>query len=85
MTEVPLTAAAVVFLIAYSWQVLAQPPAEVDFWLQVVEWATWGLFVVDYAVRLKLADGEAAGSFTTCWIWPWWRCRSCVPCGCYAS
>lgn len=56
LSEAPLTVAAVIFLAAYSWQVLAQPPPDVDLWLQIVEWITWAAFLIDYVMRLKLAD-----------------------------
>ena len=56
VSEIPLTAAAVIFLLAYSWQVLTQPPPHLDLTLQLVEWLTWALFAVDYAVRLNLAQ-----------------------------
>ena len=51
----PLMGAALIFLAAYSWQVLAQPPPQVDRWIEVVQWVTWGVFLVDYVVRLVLA------------------------------
>lgn len=56
LSEVPLTVAAVIFLAAYSWQVLAQPPPTLDRSLQVIEWATWAAFLIDYAMRLSLAQ-----------------------------
>ena len=48
--------AAVMFLAAYSWQVLDQPRPTVDRWIQVVEWVTWGAFLIDYGTRLRLAE-----------------------------
>ncbi len=56
LSEVPLTVAAVVFLAAYTLQVLSRPPARFDRWLDLVEWLTWSVFLVDYVVRLRLAE-----------------------------
>jgi voltage-gated potassium channel len=55
ISDVPLTVAAVVFLVAYSLQVLARSKGATDGWLQAVEWVTWGAFAGDYFVRLRLA------------------------------
>jgi hypothetical protein len=53
-TEWPLAAVAVVFLIAYSVQVLARPQARMAAAMELVIWITWGLFFIDYFVRLYL-------------------------------
>jgi voltage-gated potassium channel len=50
-----MTVAAIVFLVAYSCQVLIQPTGAADRWLQIIEWITWAAFVVDYVVRFGLA------------------------------
>jgi voltage-gated potassium channel len=53
----PLTLAAVLFLVAYAWPIL-----DTDLspgWRAVCHttaWLAWALFVIDYAVRLVLAD-----------------------------
>lgn len=54
-TEWPLAAAAGAFLVLFSIQVLAPRPAHeaYEFWL--VDWFIWGLFMLDYVVRLYLA------------------------------
>ena len=52
-TEWPLAVAALVFLGAYSVQVLAHP--RFDASMDVVMNVTWAMFVVDYLVRLVLA------------------------------
>lgn len=55
MTEWPLTAAALVFLIAYAWQVLGEPTGAPR---AVAEWTmnlTWAVFVVDYIISLSLS------------------------------
>ncbi|HEY3549052.1 MAG TPA: potassium channel family protein [Propionicimonas sp.] len=54
--DVPLTATAVLFLAAYAIPILRTDLASP--WPQVcafVRWAAWGLFLVDYVVRLLLA------------------------------
>ncbi|NMM23265.1 MAG: two pore domain potassium channel family protein [Phycicoccus sp.] len=54
--EWPLTGAAVLFLVAYAWPILAPdlaPPWPEVF--RLTTWGTWGLFVVDYVVRLALS------------------------------
>ena len=54
--EWPLTAAALLFLTSYSWEVLqpdlATPVLRV---LRVVDYLTWGVFVVDYVGQVVLA------------------------------
>jgi voltage-gated potassium channel len=52
----PLTALAVLFLAGYAWQVLdtsLDPAARVA--IDVALWIIWGLFAVDYLVRIGLA------------------------------
>ena len=56
--EWPLAAAAVLFLVLFSRQVLAQPQGREAHIIWAVDWAIWGLFVVDYVVRLCLADNR---------------------------
>ena len=56
--EWPLAAAAVLFLVLFSRQVLAQPQGREGHIVWAVDWAIWGLFVVDYVVRLCLADNR---------------------------
>jgi voltage-gated potassium channel len=55
-SEWPLTAASVVFLVAYAWPVL--DPGIASSWRRVclvLVWATWLLFVADYGARLALS------------------------------
>jgi voltage-gated potassium channel len=56
-TEWPLMIAAVVFLAAYAVPILNP---DLPSWLldscRSLSWVTWGIFVVDFAVRLFLAD-----------------------------
>jgi hypothetical protein len=58
-TDWPLMVAAVVFLAAYAVPVLAP---DLPAWLldlcRWLIWITWGIFVVDIAVRLALTDGR---------------------------
>ncbi|HYX98276.1 MAG TPA: ion channel [Mycobacterium sp.] len=56
--EWPLAAAAVLFLVLFSRQVLAQPQGREAHIVWAVNWAIWGLFLVDYVVRLCLADNR---------------------------
>ncbi|MET3804232.1 voltage-gated potassium channel [Nakamurella sp. UYEF19] len=63
ISDGPLMTAAIVFLAAYSWQVLGRPHPDVDDWLEIVEWITWAAFLIDYVMRLKLADPRAQ------WFW----------------
>ena len=51
---------AVIFLAAYSVRVLAEPTGHLDTALNSIIWATWGLFLVDYAVRLYLAPDRGS-------------------------
>jgi voltage-gated potassium channel len=55
LTEWPLVAASLVFLAAYSVQVIAHLPASGVHWTEILIWATWGAFVIDYAMTLYLA------------------------------
>jgi len=56
--EWPLAVAAVLFLVLFSRQVLAQPQGREAHIVWVVDWVIWGLFVVDYVVRICLADNR---------------------------
>jgi voltage-gated potassium channel len=59
--EWPLTITAVVFLAAYAAPILR--PDMVNPWpiiCQVVTWAAWALFLVDYVTRLALSRDRAA-------------------------
>jgi voltage-gated potassium channel len=54
--EWPLALAALLFLAAYSVEVLATPAGAAAVAVRIVSMASWLMFVVDYAVRLCLAD-----------------------------
>lgn len=55
-TDIPLTILAAAYLGVYAVQVLATRPGQ-GLWtgLDVALWAVWGVFVVDYFVRVTLA------------------------------
>lgn len=57
----PLTVAAVLFLAAYAWPILV--PALRAPWpdvFQAVAWIAWGMFALDYLVRLALSRSRRA-------------------------
>jgi len=57
----PLTIAAVLFLIAYAAPILKPDlPSPLPTVCQLVTWAAWALFVVDYTARLALSRDRAA-------------------------
>ena len=54
--EWPLTAAAVIFLMAYAWPILRPDlPTPWTTAFRGVTWVAWAMFVVDYTVRLYLS------------------------------
>jgi voltage-gated potassium channel len=53
--EWPLATVAVIFLAAYSGQVLAHPQGHWKAAIEISLWVTWGVFAVDYFARLGLA------------------------------
>ncbi len=56
-TEWPLTGAAALFLAVYAWPIIdPHLPAPIDRACRLVQWVTWIAFVIDYVVRLVLAD-----------------------------
>ncbi len=56
--EWPLAAAALLFLGLFSAQVLARPQGREAYVLWLVSWIVWGLFILDYVVRLYLASNR---------------------------
>ena len=56
--EWPLAVAATIFLAIYSVQVLVDPQGRVNDALEIVLGITYVLFVIDYLVRLTLADNR---------------------------
>jgi voltage-gated potassium channel len=61
--EWPLAAIALVFLGAYTVQVLAQPHGQVELWVDIVTTVCWAAFAIDYFTRLWLADDRRS------WFW----------------
>lgn len=56
-TEVPLLLLAVAFLVAYAWPILdPEIHRNLETSLNVLSWAIWGAFFLDFAIRLGLAD-----------------------------
>ncbi|MFE6254700.1 hypothetical protein [Agromyces sp. NPDC057865] len=51
LTEWPLAAAALAFLVAYSWQVIGNLTGPDAVLAETVIWTTWGLFLADYLAR----------------------------------
>jgi voltage-gated potassium channel len=56
--EWPLAAAALLFLGVFSVQVLVRPQGHEAYVLWAVDWAIWGLFILDYVARLCLATNR---------------------------
>jgi voltage-gated potassium channel len=56
ITEWPLTVAAVLFLVAYAWEVLGHLTGAAGAIAEVVINTTWVLFVLDYLTNLLLAE-----------------------------
>lgn len=54
--EWPLTLAAVLFLAAYAIQIIARPGGLLNLSCEIVLVAMWAVFVVDYVVRLAIAQ-----------------------------
>lgn len=55
-TEWPLVGAALVFLVTYSIQVIADVPERHSGLFNAIIWASWAVFAVDYIVNLVLAE-----------------------------
>ena len=56
--EWPLAAAALIFLVLFSVQVLGRPQGREAHVLWLISWIVWGLFILDYVVRLYLASNR---------------------------
>ncbi|WP_423184505.1 potassium channel family protein [Arthrobacter sp. NyZ413] len=57
--EWPLVIAAVLFVVAYSVQVIGNVPERAAGPIEAIVWITWALFVVDYLANLALAPAKA--------------------------
>ena len=51
-----LMVAAILFLIAYALQILANPTGALAVACEVTLYVTWAAFLVDYLVRLAIAE-----------------------------
>jgi voltage-gated potassium channel len=58
-TEWPVTGAAVVFLVAYSWSVIGDLQGQAHDDAEWVMWGVWIIFVVDYIASLLTAERRA--------------------------
>ena len=56
--EWPLAAAALLFLGVFSVQVLLRPQGHEAYVLWAVDWTIWGVFILDYVARLRLASNR---------------------------
>ena len=56
LAEWPLMGTAIVFLAAYAWQVVGRIEGRGADWLEAAMWVTWGVFALDYAANLWLAE-----------------------------
>jgi voltage-gated potassium channel len=64
LTEHPITASAIIFLIAYAWDVLGDHTGFADAITETIMWIVWVVFVVDYVVNLVLAPQRLKWFFT---------------------
>jgi len=55
LSEWPLVIAAVLFLIAYSWQVIGNLSGPDALLAETIIWSTWAIFLLDYFMNLWLA------------------------------
>jgi voltage-gated potassium channel len=62
-SEWPLATIALIFLAAYSFDVLAEPKGKVDHVVDAILSITYAVFVIDYAVRLALATNRGRWFF----------------------
>lgn len=56
--EWPLTIAAILFLAAYATQIIARPDGFVSALCELILYATWAAFVVDYLTRLVITENR---------------------------
>jgi len=62
-TGMPLTVAAVIFLVAYAWEVIGNLSGTAAATAELIISATWAVFLLDYTVNLLLAPDR----------WKWFR------------
>jgi voltage-gated potassium channel len=56
--EWPLTIAAILFLIAYATQIIARPDGFLSIACELILYATWTVFVIDYLTRLIITENR---------------------------
>jgi len=69
-TEWPLVAVALTFLALYSVRVLAQPDEGAERAIELVLWSIFSVFIVDYIVRLTLAQPRGPWFLKHMWELP---------------
>jgi len=55
-TDWPLAGLAVIFLVAYSWEIIGELHGAARRASEIIEWISWSAFAVDYVVSLALAE-----------------------------
>jgi len=63
-TDIPLTIAAAIFLVAYATEVIADLRPPDDLVTETIMWVIWGFFVIDFVVNLVLAERRVRWFFT---------------------
>jgi len=63
-TDIPLTVAAFIFLVAYAWEVIADLKPPGDLIAETIMWVIWSLFVLDFLILLILAERRVHWFFT---------------------
>ena len=54
--EIPLIIASLLFIVAYTWSVVAPPQGTMYFATEAVMLGTWAVFLVDFIITLKLTE-----------------------------
>jgi voltage-gated potassium channel len=64
VTDIPLTVAAAIFLVAYATEVIADLRPPNDIATETIMWVIWAVFVVDFVANLILAERKIRWFFT---------------------
>ncbi|MCU1480197.1 MAG: ion transporter [Subtercola sp.] len=62
--EWPLTFVSIIFLVVYSWDVIGNLKGQQQVIAEVIMWAVWGVFMVNYIANLVLAPKRWRWFFT---------------------
>lgn len=54
--EAPLVTTALLFIIAYSWQVIGAPTGTEFILSEILMWLTWAVFTVDFIITMALTE-----------------------------